>query len=670
MCTTTEKALVPALAKEVIDTERPMRWREAELLAKRFSKEVMEAWQDFTARLLGLLPDPQSLQSVGATKSFSLATTEKRYSAAEIDALGIRLIQLGVPRDTVERIEALFDEVMDEMMVQSQIAEPGVFNRMYEDVYKEGLNHAEAEVIGAIDAAPRRLREWLRQNISPVPIFSAQSQMYKAMTERGFELVKAKITQEFKGLAFDAIAFGLEEGQGWQEIARSINRQAGTGAGWHWKRLVRTEMTGAFDTASRERYAQMQVRYVKFSPTAGACEICMALVGTWQFGTQPELPWNTHPNCFIDGQVPIYTSKGWVPIKEIKEGDLVLTHQGRFKKVLRTLKDARAEAGEMVYKFKYRYSDRGTEYTSSVTGEHPILTNRGWVMAKDMQVGDRIFNIATKCLDCGEKVGQKIDSKAMRCRPCAAKLNSSQTIEQWKNEEHRNRVSRANSEANLRQYASGQRDRFKAPLKAQEASRQLAKMGKHALQNPENKKKSMRALAAGHNGSRIEKMMEQILKGMGLQYEHQHWVEKGVDSLGKKRYYFPDFWIKGTEILIECDGEKWHNPADPKEMERQAYLESVGYKVLRFWGREIKNNPQEVADTIRRVYMNDTHQYEFVESEVIEVKAWPLKKARKLFNFAVEEDESYVANGVVMHNCRCRWVPVFNLPRGVTARVS
>jgi len=40
----------------------------------------------------------------------------------------------------------------------------------------------------------------------------------------------------------------------------------------------------------------------------------------------------SHPECFTNPMTPIYTSEGWKAIGKIKEGDLVLTHEGRFRK--------------------------------------------------------------------------------------------------------------------------------------------------------------------------------------------------------------------------------------------------------------------------------------------------------------------------------------------------
>jgi hypothetical protein len=39
------------------------------------------------------------------------------------------------------------------------------------------------------------------------------------------------------------------------------------------------------------------------------------------------------------------------------------------------------------------------------------------------------------------------------------------------------------------------------------------------------------------------------------------------------------------------------------------------------------------------------------------VKKWKVRKPKTLFNFSVEEDESYIAKGFVVHNCRCCWSP-------------
>ncbi len=51
--------------------------------------------------------------------------------------------------------------------------------------------------------------------------------------------------------------------------------------------------------------------------------------------------------------------------------------------------------------------------------------------------------------------------------------------------------------------------------------------------------------------------------------------------------------------------------------------------------------------------LNHTGTYSQVDVSVVKTERWTLKKRRRLYNFAVDEDESYMACGMVVHNCRC-----------------
>jgi len=78
----------------------------------------------------------------------------------------------------------------------------------------------------------------------------------------------------------------------------------------------------------------------------------------------------------------IITSEGVKMIKEIKEGDFVLTHKGRFRRVSKVF--VRKYSGE-VYKIKPYYNA-----PFCVTPEHRILTERGFIQAKNVKLTDKI----------------------------------------------------------------------------------------------------------------------------------------------------------------------------------------------------------------------------------------------------------------------------------------
>lgn len=117
--------------------------------------------------------------------------------------------------------------------------------------------------------------------------------------------------------------------------------------------------------------------------------------------TASELYWvaagTQHPHCFIDPRVPVYTSEGWQPIADIRVGDQVLTHQGRFRAVNWVL-SGRRHTGEVV---KLRTGPKNSQWTPWMTPEHPVLTERGWVSAGDIVAGEKVIYLGKTCPTCG-----------------------------------------------------------------------------------------------------------------------------------------------------------------------------------------------------------------------------------------------------------------------------
>ena len=46
-----------------------------------------------------------------------------------------------------------------------------------------------------------------------------------------------------------------------------------------------------------------------------------------------------------------------------------------------------------------------------------------------------------------------------------------------------------------------------------------------------------------------------------------------------------------------------------------------------------------------------------MNKEIESIKKWKVTHPRTLFNLSVEQDESYMAKGIVVHNCRCLALP-------------
>lgn len=82
----------------------------------------------------------------------------------------------------------------------------------------------------------------------------------------------------------------------------------------------------------------------------------------------------------------VATIKGWKPICEIKEGDLVLTHKGRFRRVTKVFK--RRYRGKLI-----GIKPRGLNRTIWFTPEHPILTS---IMSKKHDAKKKLWYASTE----------------------------------------------------------------------------------------------------------------------------------------------------------------------------------------------------------------------------------------------------------------------------------
>lgn len=76
--------------------------------------------------------------------------------------------------------------------------------------------------------------------------------------------------------------------------------------------------------------------------------------------------------------------------------------------------------------------------------------------------------------------------------------------------------------------------------------------------------------------------MRNMLDALGVSYLQNHPLDKIANV---------DFYIPHKKLVIECDGDYWHNLPGVQENDRRKtlQLEAKGYKVLRFWEHEIRN---------------------------------------------------------------------------------
>lgn len=353
--------------------------------------------------------------------------------------------------------------------------------------------------------------------------------------------------------------------------------------------------------------------------------------------------------CFISPRVLIYTADGYKPIKDIRVGDLVLTHKGRFRRVVYVRPREILPHGSPVVRLAFRaVTENARPLKITVTPEHPFLVNDEWKRAADIRVGDRARALGDRCEVCGRLYFVRYNRYESRTyHTCSYRCHNRRIFQDPRNRERVRQVM-------LQQYGSGVRDPFAITARANERVRQLVAAGTAKLQHlmPEERQRSRIILAAHvtegkakHRSGFGEEELKSILDRLGVNYVH-HFAFPGTSLIY-------DFCLPDHQIILEVIGPGFANaPAQGGALLRQRQAAENGYLVLNLWWHQILECPEMVEETLRRLLRNHAGDYDFVDVKVVEVEHRYTRRPFRLYNIGVEDDESYVVAGIVSHNCR------------------
>jgi hypothetical protein len=280
-----------------------------------------------------------------------------------------------------------------------------------------------------------------------------------------------------------------------------------------------------------------------------------------------------------------------------------------------------------------------------LTEDHPVLVNGFWIPAKKVKPGLEIRMLAKPCKVCGKPT-------FLYRETCSTECATSIVTEKRDTPEYRKACAERSRKAMLRQIAAGLVDGKARTKAANEKTREMVRQGVHPFQDPENHKKAQQSLGYLNYGKTWieEKMGWYLTNCLGLEVKPQFAIPKDFDAWGRQRYYFVDFLIAGTNIVIECDGSHWHSDKEADQI-RQKRIEDQGYVVLRFTDSQIHGDLEGCGKEIQRILANHNNEYLFMDVKVHSVHIQEPKRTYPLYNISVEEDESYIAKGFVVHNC-------------------
>ena len=173
-------------------------------------------------------------------------------------------------------------------------------------------------------------------------------------------------------------------------------------------RLMRTEINRAHGTA----YAKGALAH----PDAAGVRFLLS-------------PGHPKPDVCLRRGTFVATKRGDVPIEQVVVGDMALTHQGRFKPVTRLYRSSSGQTG-LVRLCCRAGNSRSLE--AVMTPNHPVLTPQGWIPAGDLRTGCHVVCVdAAEVLPlqlCGAGVGRKGLTGSGEIASAGAARNTSQGL--------------------------------------------------------------------------------------------------------------------------------------------------------------------------------------------------------------------------------------------------
>lgn len=330
-------------------------------------------------------------------------------------------------------------------------------------------------------------------------------------------------------------------------------------------------------------------------------------------------------NCVLDGDARVTTDRGLVPIAEIVPGDMVLTHKGRYRKVKAAWKHS-ADGEKAIY----ATVNPDGSYVRT-TADHRMWSEKGWVTARDcadnellvytIRHGDmrkmRTENAARSKGDTLLRVRSGLSMRASQgpTRGDVPKLRK-QAFSGWAMGKPRG----SSQEAQWSTIGGGGK------------ASALRGLGGASLFCADGRAAHGVVLAGG--------WLEGVLLPLSLALgEAQRSVARGVARASQERGLHGRSAGELGGVAWACSSSRTHDARSGSRNDYQARGLAAGM--------EVAYMPQ-----VRDAVLLPGDQSAWQAAQVL--FAGVCRNGASLYDIEVEEDESFVVEGVVVHNCKCR----------------
>ncbi len=339
------------------------------------------------------------------------------------------------------------------------------------------------------------------------------------------------------------------------------------------------------------------------------------------------------------------------PVEDIRPGDRLWSYnvEGGFQ-IVPSIVTHLGQRLDWIYQI--RVGARGASIVDA-TSEHPVLTERGWVLTRDLRAGDRVLKVWYQNTSAWRaKRPRSIAIAEFTCAKCGEELLG---VAAW----NRHRGSCYTKDLALpaeERLARAERMRTRNPMKDPEVARRaLATSKARYLIDPSHGwHRNLERLSAWRHRhpSEGQHRLYDLLDRLGLEYEKEYRIEPETRLPKSRKFYVADAALPDQRLDIEVDGV-WHmKSAEVQESARvrDATLEENGWRVLRIWSSDLFHHADSVADLVDEATAPVIRQNKKMWLPIFSVRR--TDRFENVYSFECISSHNYAANGIIVHNCR------------------
>ena len=302
-------------------------------------------------------------------------------------------------RRVVDEIKPITDKIFDELIqqvktkkiVQSQNPDKidsltlkhlseieGIFRRKFREAFKDGQRIAKAE----LEKGAYKENGVLKTYAEPA---LPSGEFLKVLESENYSFIRDWEYSVKKRVRLELIA-AIKDGKPIRDVEGILDNLGDELTDVQMERYARTKFTEVMNRGRLDYFdssgvvAAYQYSAILDDRTSDLCAGLDEKI--FPAGEQPIPP--LHFNA-VTSDTLIRMDSGWKPISSVKIGDLVFTHSGKAQRVY----DVMSKFEDKEY-FEIQLNDGKV---LKATGEHPILTSRGWIRTDELKESDHIVTL-------------------------------------------------------------------------------------------------------------------------------------------------------------------------------------------------------------------------------------------------------------------------------------